>query len=321
MIDMMTLPAAAGTGPGASVSGDAPAAAGDDFMTRLAQVLQDENGKALDVEALRAWLQGESAQGLPTLAELSELLQQNVPEEQWPALAAQVLPEELPTADRIDVAGLLQAMILAGGGGGGGEPGATAQPAALAGLRRFLDAAPVPVTTTVTAPETVTSTLSGPLAPDGAAGRTELPTLAVATPPGRPGFGAAVGERMVWMVQNDVQQARIQLNPQELGPLEIKLTLKGDQASVTVAAHHALTRDALIADVPRLRAMLADQGFTSVDVNVSQQQAESGGSGHTPEGGLARGHGGVETGTEPLTATDEPGGALRVARGLVDHYA
>ena len=67
--------------------------------------------------------------------------------------------------------------------------------------------------------------------------------------------------------------------------------------------------------------MLADQGFTSVDVNVSQQQAESGGSGHTPEGGLARGHGGVDTGADPLTATEEPGGVLRVARGLVDHYA
>ncbi len=260
MIDLTMLPpAGAGRSPAA---GDTPETGADGFMARLTQALESAGGEAVDAETLQAWLDGESPDGLPLLAELKDLLQHRLPVEQMP---------DVPT-ERIDVAGLLQALIAAGATGKTGDgksmPLLQGQSNGASSLRRFLDAVPAPAPTHQAAQAVPVAT---PVVENPAA-RVEPPALTVATPPGQQGFGAAVGERMIWMVRNDVQEARIQLNPRELGPLEIKLTLKGDQASVTLAAHHALTRDAITADVPRLRAMLAEQGFTSVDVNVSQQQ-------------------------------------------------
>lgn len=131
-----------------------------------------------------------------------------------------------------------------------------------------------------------------------------------------PEFSQAVGERLVWMMRNESQEARIRLDPPSLGPLDISVTVKDDRATVLIHANHALTRELLDAEAPRLRAMLGEQGFAEVDVNVArddaqQQQAES------RAAGEARG---LAAGTDDVGAEHPHEAAPRVKLGLVDHY-
>jgi flagellar hook-length control protein FliK len=92
-------------------------------------------------------------------------------------------------------------------------------------------------------------------------------------PVGQPGWDRAVGERIQWMVGQNIQQAEIKLNPPHLGPLEIKISLQNDHTSVTFVATQAPTREALEASIPRLREMFGEINLNLADVNVGQHQA------------------------------------------------
>lgn len=94
--------------------------------------------------------------------------------------------------------------------------------------------------------------------------------MSIAVPLQQSGWDQAMGERVVWMARSNVQQAQIQLNPRELGPIEIKISVQNDQTHVNFVAHHATTRDAIEAALPRLREMLGEQGLNLGQADVSQ---------------------------------------------------
>ena len=103
----------------------------------------------------------------------------------------------------------------------------------------------------------------------------------VAVPVGQTGWDAAFSQRVVWVATNTQQIAHLHLNPPNLGPLEIRISLASDQANAAFNSPHAAVRDAIEAALPRLREMLADNGLSLGNVNVSsesfqQQQAQSG---------------------------------------------
>lgn len=132
-------------------------------------------------------------------------------------------------------------------------------------------------------------------------------------PAGQSGFGQAVGERVTWMINENVQQARLQLNPPGLGPMDVKVVVGEQGTTVNFNAHTAAGREALEADLPRLREMLAEQGYDDVDVNVSQGEGE--------DAELAD-----QAGAESEAANDETAGVdedegRTDAIGLVDQYA
>jgi flagellar hook-length control protein FliK len=104
---------------------------------------------------------------------------------------------------------------------------------------------------------------------------------------GAPTWSEGLGQKVVWMVGQQRHSAEIQLNPPNLGPLEVKLTVSQDQVSASFVSHHADVRNAIEAALPRLREMLADSGITLGNVSVgaesfaqqqqqAQQQASSG---------------------------------------------
>lgn len=116
------------------------------------------------------------------------------------------------------------------------------------------------------------ATLSGSGAP------TPSP-LAAATPgaawqaltPGAAGFEAALGQRLMWLVGNGVHDARLQVHPEHLGPIDLRLRLDGDQAQLSMTASHGLTRDALEQAVPRLREQLAEVGVQLAQADVGER--------------------------------------------------
>ena len=106
-------------------------------------------------------------------------------------------------------------------------------------------------------------------APQEAAAR-PLPTTSIEVPFRQPGWGQALSERVVWVVNQKLQGAEIKLNPPQLGPIEVRIQMHQDQAQVSFTAHHASVREALEAALPRLREMFAANGLDLGDVNVSQ---------------------------------------------------
>ncbi|MCG5529993.1 flagellar hook-length control protein FliK [Halorhodospira halochloris] len=136
---------------------------------------------------------------------------------------------------------------------------------------------------------------------------------------GQNGFTPAVGERIDWMVKEGVKEARLQLNPPGMGPLDVKVTVGEERTTVNIIAHNAATRDALQEDMQRLRQMLAEQGNEEVEVNISSGGEE----GQQDEAGLladASEVGADSVGEGDDGETPAQDGSAR-GLGLVDHFA
>jgi flagellar hook-length control protein FliK len=78
-----------------------------------------------------------------------------------------------------------------------------------------------------------------------------------------------LGNRLASMVRTGESSASLQLTPVDLGPLEVNVSVRENQATVHFGASNAETRALLEASMPRLREMLAAQGFQLMDSSVS----------------------------------------------------
>ena len=74
-------------------------------------------------------------------------------------------------------------------------------------------------------------------------------------------FAERLNQQVAVMLTHNAQNARMEVNPPDLGPVEIRVSMNGDEATIQLAAPHAATRDALAEALPRLRASFADSGI------------------------------------------------------------
>lgn len=104
-----------------------------------------------------------------------------------------------------------------------------------------------------------------------------VPKLTVDTPVANPSWGTEVGQKIAWMSASDHHVAELHLNPPNLGPMEVKLTIHNDQATIQFVSHHQEVRAALESALPRLREMMMDNGIAlgnaTVDSGSFQQSA------------------------------------------------
>jgi flagellar hook-length control protein FliK len=105
-------------------------------------------------------------------------------------------------------------------------------------------------------------------APDAAS---STPTFRIAANVDSADFSQGIADHVSWMVSNDLNGAKLQVNPAQLGPIELRISVTGDHAQVWMSTHSAVTRDALEASSPKLREMLGAQGFGQVSVDISQR--------------------------------------------------
>lgn len=140
-------------------------------------------------------------------------------------------------------------------------------------------------------------------------------TAVIATHLNAPGWDRGLGEKVVWMAGQHVQTAQLHLNPPDLGPLQVTLTISNDQASAQFVSQHAAVREAIESAMPRLREMLADGGITlgntSVGAESFREQAQQDSRSHAARGSARADVGGVFQVTQ----------SLRAAQGLVDIFA
>lgn len=126
-------------------------------------------------------------------------------------------------------------------------------------------------------PGAVVPVAVNPSGGEGVHGRPGASAAALAPQVSDPRWGEALGERLVWMVRGDTQQARLRLDPPDLGPLEVHIRVVEDEARISFAAPQSAVREAVEAALPRLREMLSASGVNLVQVDVSSQ-----GGGHRP---------------------------------------
>ena len=107
--------------------------------------------------------------------------------------------------------------------------------------------------------------------------------------------------------------AQLSLNPPDLGPLEIRISLDQDRAHVLFVSPHETVREAIGAAIPRLQDMLGEAGIRLLDVGIERHA-----SGRQPQAFLPPApHG---PGHAEESATDAMGLGTRMAVGLVDYY-
>jgi len=148
---------------------------------------------------------------------------------------------------------------------------------------------------------------------------------ALAMPPQSPTFGPALGHQIdVWM-KGGVQHAEVQLSPQDLGPIRVRIEMDGAQARVQMSADVQSTRDALQQAMPQLSEQLGQVGLSLSGGGVSDQpsfqqsQAQANAGGTSVHGGRPGGQGGAGA-VEDIAAASA---ARQIAqrRGLLDTYA
>ena len=77
-----------------------------------------------------------------------------------------------------------------------------------------------------------------------------------------PEFVPVFSARIATLVHQGVEQARVHLNPVEMGPVSVQLALDGQQVRVDMTAELAVTRQVLEKSLPALAGALREAGFT-----------------------------------------------------------
>lgn len=84
-----------------------------------------------------------------------------------------------------------------------------------------------------------------------------------------------LSDRVLWLARGDVQNAQINITPAHLGPIQISLSLNGEQMTAHFVSAHQEVRQALEDALPRLREMLAGAGINLGQANVGSQQQQA----------------------------------------------
>tara|TARA_B100002019_G_scaffold292744_1_gene316924 strand:- start:461 stop:2299 length:1839 start_codon:yes stop_codon:yes gene_type:complete len=121
-------------------------------------------------------------------------------------------------------------------------------------------------------------------------------------------------ERINIMMSKNIQRADIRLDPPELGNVQIRVNVSGEQTTVQFQVQNAQAREAIESAMPRLREMMEQQGLNLADTQVGEQARD----------GSDTGDGENASGSEAEHWTQESEIALQdgqvVTDGRVDFY-
>jgi len=87
----------------------------------------------------------------------------------------------------------------------------------------------------------------------------------------RQSFASDLGDRVLWMASNSRQVAELRIDPPQLGPVEVRLSINGEQASLNLVSANAGVREALQASIPRLQDMIQSIGLELGSVTVGSE--------------------------------------------------
>jgi flagellar hook-length control protein FliK len=135
------------------------------------------------------------------------------------------------------------------------------------------------------------ATVAASASPQATAAATVADTF-IAQDVRRPEFVPVFSARIATLVQEGIEQARVHLNPVDMGPVSLQLSLDGLQVRVDMTAEVAATRQVLEQALPSLAGALREAGFTlsgggvappaeAANTGGQDQRGSSGSSGET----------------------------------------
>jgi len=145
--------------------------------------------------------------------------------------------------------------------------------------------------------------------------------FSVKTPVASKGWNDEFNNHISYVAKNGGGNAKIKLNPLHLGPVEASIKIASEGVTVQITANQVTTRDALDLGITRLKEMLQEQGFSQVDVNVSDQGLSKGNRESTTTAANTANHsteGDLDGADEEI---HESTSAKSTINGVVDYYA
>lgn len=138
-------------------------------------------------------------------------------------------------------------------------------------------------------------------------------------------WNESLADQVMWMSSQNLKSAQIQLEPADLGRLDVHISMDQEQTLVSFSSSNAAVRDALESQSQRLRDMFSQQGMNLVDVNVSDQSQGRGAQGRSSGSGTGAtladySEDGIEE-VQSLGSMELPSSLLGKGSGLVDFYA
>jgi len=171
------------------------------------------------------------------------------------------------------------------------------------------------------APEALTNIVAQTNALQNAQAAGAVPTDRLSARVGTPAWDNQVGQKVIWMVGGEEQSATLELNPPDLGPVQVVLNVSNDMASITFSSQQLEVRQALENSLPRLREMMNESGIALGNASVNSGNDGNGqqgqpGSGRSGGGGGNGGDSATVAEAAPRQRTSILGGA-----GAVDTFA
>lgn len=133
---------------------------------------------------------------------------------------------------------------------------------------------------------------------------------------GTPAFANELGQQIAWMSHGDIKEASIRLHPEDMGQLDVKISVHENRVDVAFAAQHPAAVQAVNQTLTQLDTMLAHHGLQLGQAQVGQQKAGQGDQGNGKSfAQVARG------GSEPGDNPEVQRATVRAPNALVDDFA
>lgn len=143
----------------------------------------------------------------------------------------------------------------------------------------------------------------------------------VATPVRDPSWAADFSQKVVWVASQEKQSAQLTLNPPQLGPLEVTISVSKDQTTAVFSSPHSEVRQAIETAMPQLREAFAAAGIQLGQASVNSESfRQQQGNGQQPNQNQGNGSNRMFSGdssNDNVIATTP----IRRDLGLVDTFA
>jgi flagellar hook-length control protein FliK len=136
---------------------------------------------------------------------------------------------------------------------------------------------------------------------------------------GTPSFAQELGQHVAWLGGQEIKEARITLHPEELGPLDVKVSVQQTHVDVSFIAQHPNAVHAVQQTLSQLDSMLAHHGLS-----LGQAQVGQGGNGQGAAGSQGTANAGTASSDASASESGEIAGVVAPvvqAVGLLDMFA
>jgi flagellar hook-length control protein FliK len=99
-----------------------------------------------------------------------------------------------------------------------------------------------------------------------------------------------MGQKLAFLHARNITSTELHLNPADLGPIDVKISMNGDQTTINFNSQNASVRELLEANIHRLREMLAEQSNTQNSSGGSSQNSDQQAEGFAGQQGQQEGY-------------------------------